>query len=54
MDAVLQAGLSECLQTGSVNGTMAGVNQYAKIMKNESIKHMMLSSLSFILFLPLQ
>ena len=52
MDAVLQAGLSEWLQTGSVNGTMAGVNQYAKNYENESIKHMMLSSLSFILFLP--
>ena len=52
MDTVLQAGLSEWLQTGSVNGTMAGVNQYAKNYENESIKHMMLSSLSFILFLP--
>ena len=31
---------------------MAGVNQYAKNYENESIKHMMLSSLSFILFLP--
>lgn len=51
-NTVFQAGLNEWLQTGSINRTAEGMNQYAKYYEDESLKHVLLSSLSFILFLP--
>ena len=51
-DTVLQAGLNEWLQTGSITRTADGVNRYNQYYENETLKHLLLSSLSFILFLP--
>lgn len=51
-ETVLQSALIEMFQTGSINQTTNAISQIYHNYENETLKHFILSSLSFILFLP--